>query len=439
MIDTFLLVGLPYLALVVAVVGTVLRLRQRGFSVSARSSQFLEAPRLLWGSAPWHIGIGLVLLGHLFAALFPTVWLSLMSVRGVLLAVEVVGAAAALLSLVGLVVLFGRRIGNSRVQAVTELMDLLVLLLLIVQVALGLGTALLHPYGAAWGAGIGSAYLWGLLTLRPDPALVADLPLVLKLHLVFAWILIALLPFTRLIHLLALPVGYLWRAPQRVVWNTARRFAANRPAAVRAETRREFIKGAVGLGGAGALLAIGVSEKALNFFKGPRPDPEVEAHLLATKLTRLKQTAEERELEMERRTSAAILVARYSELSAQKGKYFIAYDMAPGLAFLGADGLPRVLSAKCTHLGCTVGSDVDAQGRVLCPCHVSYFDVESGRPNDGAPAKDPLPQLAWSVVDAAGNVILSRQPGRPVAGTAAPEALAGASLYITRPAGGAPA
>jgi nitrate reductase gamma subunit len=52
MIDTFLLVGLPYLALVVAVVGAVLRLRQRGYSVSARSSQFLEAPRLLWGSAP---------------------------------------------------------------------------------------------------------------------------------------------------------------------------------------------------------------------------------------------------------------------------------------------------------------------------------------------------------------------------------------------------
>jgi Rieske Fe-S protein len=367
------------------------------------------------------------------------VWLSLLSVPGLLLAVEVLGAAAALLSLVGLVVLFARRLGNPRVQAVTELMDLVVLLLLIVQVALGLGTALQHPYGAAWGAGIGSAYLWGLLTLRPDPNLVTDLPLVLKLHLVFAWVLIALLPFTRLIHLLALPVGYLWRAPQRVVWNTTRRFAANRPAAVQAETRREFIKGAVGLGGAGALLALGVSEKALTFFKGPRPDPEAEAHLLATKLTRLKQTAEERELEMERRTSAAILVARFSDLSAQKGKYFIAYDMSPGLAFLGADGLPRVLSAKCTHLGCTVGSDVDAQGRVLCPCHVSYFDVESGRPNDGAPAKDPLPQLAWSVVDAAGNVVLSRQPGRPVAGSAAPEVLAGASLYITRPPGEAPA
>jgi nitrate reductase gamma subunit len=60
MIDLFLLIGLPYLAIVVAVVGTVWRLRWDPYSVTTRSSQFLEDKQLLWGSGPWHIGIGIV-------------------------------------------------------------------------------------------------------------------------------------------------------------------------------------------------------------------------------------------------------------------------------------------------------------------------------------------------------------------------------------------
>ncbi|MBM4131413.1 Rieske (2Fe-2S) protein, partial [bacterium] len=146
-------------------------------------------------------------------------------------------------------------------------------------------------------------------------------------------------------------------------------------------------------------------------------------------------TAEERELELERRTSRAILVASYAELSEAKGRYFIAYDMAPGLAFRGADGLPIVRSAKCTHLGCTVSSELDGQGRVLCPCHVSYFDIVSGRPNEGAPAKAPLPGLAWALIDAAGAVVASAAADGVVQGSREAARLAGCNLYITKPEG----
>jgi cytochrome b6-f complex iron-sulfur subunit len=34
----------------------------------------------------------------------------------------------------------------------------------------------------------------------------------------------------------------------------------------------------------------------------------------------------------------------------------------------------RVLSAKCTHLGCTINKAEN--GRLLCPCHGSEFDLE---------------------------------------------------------------
>jgi Rieske Fe-S protein len=304
---------------------------------------------------------------------------------------------------------------------------------LLAQIVVGLLSSIHFRYGSAWSTGTVVPYFWSLVTLRPDPSYVADFPALFKLHLTGAWLLVLLVPFTRLVHVLALPLPYLWRAPQLVLWNNSRRRREAAMAAIRFESRREFIKGAVGVAGAGGLMALGVSEKAVNYFKGPHLEPEAESQILGKKLQRLRQTAEERELELERQRNDMILVARYGELSESKGKYFIDYAMAPGLAFKGQDGLPLLISAKCTHLGCTVGSELDARGRVLCPCHVSYFDILTGQPNEGAPAKTPLPHLAWALVDPAGNVVASKLPGAPLAGTVDPALLPQCGLYITKP------
>jgi Rieske Fe-S protein len=341
--------------------------------------------------------------------------------------------ACSLLALAGLGALIYRRLTSARIQAVTTTADLLVVALLFAQVMLGMLSAIHFRYGAAWSTGTVVPYLWSLLTLQPDMAYVAGFPLLFKLHLTGAWLFLLLLPFTRLMHILAVPFQYLWRAPQRVIWNTTRRRKHAVKATIEADSRRAFIKGAAGVTGATGLLALGVSSKAVNFFKGAGHDPEAESELLEKKLQRLQRTAEERAYELERQRNAMILVARYAELDPLRGKYFIDYAMAPGLAFKGKDGVPIVLSAKCTHLGCTVSSTVDSNGRVMCPCHISYFDVVTGKPNEGAPAKAPLPQIAWALVDAAGKVIASRVPGQPVAGSLAPELIAQCALYITKP------
>jgi nitrate reductase gamma subunit len=433
MIDAFLYVGLPYIALVVAVIGCVWRARNHRYSMSARSSQFLEDRQLLFGSAPWHIGILLVLLGHLVAFLLPRVWSSILTVPGALLAIETIGIASSLLAIIGLSVLIYRRITSARIQAVTTTADLLLVVLLLLQTVLGLMSAIHFRHGAAWSTGTVVPYFWGLVTLSPDMTCVADFPMLFKLHIIGAWLLLLMLPFTRLMHVLAVPFAYLWRAPQLVVWNTARRRRQAVQATVAAESRRAFLKGAAGVAGASGLMALGVSEKTLNFFKGPRPDPEAEGELLQKKLERLQITAGERAYELERQRNDRILVARYSELTENKGKYFTDYLMRPGLAFKGKDGMPLVISAKCTHLGCTVGSDLDAQGRVLCPCHISYFDVITGKPNEGAPAKTPLPPIAWALLDSAGKVVMSRKAGQPIQGQCDPALLPQCGLYITKP------
>ena len=150
------------------------------------------------------------------------------------------------------------------------------------------------------------------------------------------------------------------------------------------------------------------------------------------KLARLKQAAHEKALELERSRQEYIRVARLGELTPDKGVYFIDYEMRPALAFRDASGLPLLISAKCTHLGCTVSNTCDAKGQILCPCHVSYFDIRTGEPNQGSPAKEPLPHLAWVLMDATGEIVASKAPGGKVHGDPPLDRLEGLDVYIAK-------
>lgn len=431
-LDLFLFAALPYLALALLVFGSIYRYKTRRFTYSALSSQFLEARALKWGTVPFHVGILVLLVGHLVPFLLPDLWRELTAGRSFLLAVETVGVAAALLTVVGLGVLFLRRITAPKIQGVTTVMDLVVVLLLLVQVVVGLGVALGHRWGAAWSVGTTTPYLWSLLKLQPDVSYVAGLPPLARLHLVGAWALFALVPFSRLVHLFSLPLGYLARPPQRVVWATRRRLEEAVEAARQRQTRRHLIKGLVGTGAAAALLSLGVLDKLFRFFQGPRMSLEEETEHLGKKLRRLEQTAAERKLELERMNNPYIRVARLGDLSAERGTYFIDYQMRPALAFRSDDGLPVLISAKCTHLGCTVASELDDRGRLLCPCHISYFDLETGEPNPGSPAEDPLPHLGWVLRDEGGAIVAARSPAGDTLGLPVGEGLEEYEVWIAR-------
>ncbi|MBA4078516.1 MAG: hypothetical protein C0508_26035, partial [Cyanobacteria bacterium PR.023] len=140
----------------------------------------------------------------------------------------------------------------------------------------------------------------------------------------------------------------------------------------------------------------------------------------------------QRKLELERQAANCILVAPLADLNSVTGKYFIDYKMQPAIAFKGKDGLPLFISAKCTHLGCTVSNKVDDQGKILCPCHVSYFDIETGQPNADAPAKEPLPHLGWVIMDERGKVLASRNAKGETTGAITALTEANARVYIAK-------
>ncbi len=432
MFDQFLFVGLPYVAILFFVVGSVVRYKIRAFSYSSLSTQFLEDRWLAWASMPWHIGIIVILSGHILAFSVPGLWSALVSVPAFLFGVEALGVLAAILSLLGLGILLIRRFVDARLQAVTSSLDVLVLLILIFQVLTGLAVALHHRWGAAWAPGALGPYIHGIFLLQPDASFVKEMPHFVKLHIVLAWTLIMVFPFTRLVHAFSLPVHYFFRSPQKVVWNTSRsqgRFEQN----IQTDNeRRLFLKASFSLGGAALLLSFGTLDKFFRYFLKQDLTNSEESHILSKKFQRLKQSAEERELELERMNKDSIFIAKLSELSNTRGKYFIDYQMRPALAFRDEGGLPILISAKCTHLGCTVGQDLDGQGRVLCPCHISYFDIKTGQPTPGSPAKSPLPHLGWALKDEQGNSLMVQGPEGKREGVIDPSQMEKSLLFIVK-------
>ncbi len=217
-LDPLLFAVLPYVALFTFFLMTIQRYRAATFTYSSLSSQFLENRRHFWAMVPFHYGILLVLSGHLLGLLIPNTILAWNSHPLRLYVLEITGLALGLLALVGLVSLVIRRLGTSNVRVVTSPADWVLYALLLLQVGTGISLALFYPWGSSWYASSAAPYLWSIVKLQPELGFVSAAPAAVKLHIAGAFLLIALFPFTRLVHILVVPNPYLWRRPQVVRW-----------------------------------------------------------------------------------------------------------------------------------------------------------------------------------------------------------------------------
>lgn len=225
MIDLILFGIFPYVAVVLAVSVGLYRYFVDRFSWSSHSSQFLESRALFWGSVPWHYAILVILLAHFLAFLFPQGWGVLLGRPLRLYLLEVSGMALGLTTVVALLLLMLRRAGNPRLSGVTTVVDWVVLIALLVQVATGVYIAFTLRWGSVWYLHTASPWLWSLVKFDPQVQYLAALPAVVKLHTVNAFFLVAILPFSRLVHLISVPLSYLGRPYQVVVWYRQRRSA----------------------------------------------------------------------------------------------------------------------------------------------------------------------------------------------------------------------
>jgi nitrate reductase gamma subunit len=193
------------------------------YSWSSQSSQFLESRLLFWGSIPWHYAILIILLAHFLAFLVPSGWAVLLGRPLRLYMLEVTGLALGISTLIAVALLIFRRITNVRVAAVTTVIDWLVLATLFLQIATGVYIAFTLRWGSVWYLHTATPWLWSLIKLDPQIHYLAALPFVVKLHAFNAFLILALFPFSRLVHVISVPLTYLARPYQVVIWYRQRR------------------------------------------------------------------------------------------------------------------------------------------------------------------------------------------------------------------------
>jgi nitrate reductase gamma subunit len=214
---------LPYVSLVVFFLVTIRRYRMASFSYSSLSSQFLENQQHFWASVPFHYGILSVLAGHILAFLFPQVILGWNAAPLRLILLEVSGLAVAVLTLVGLLNIIIRRWRFPKARRVTTAGDWFIYGGLLVQVVTGIAISVRHGWGSSWFATSLTPWLWTLVKLNPDVSYIAPMPWLVKAHIINAFLIILVFPFTRLVHILVVPNPYLWRKTQVVIWNWDRK------------------------------------------------------------------------------------------------------------------------------------------------------------------------------------------------------------------------
>lgn len=223
MLNTLMFAAFPYICLAIFLIGSIYRYLKRGFQVSSLSSEFLERKKLFWGSQPFHWGLLVLFFGHLIAFLFPSTVIAWNGEPVRLLILEFSSFAFGLAALSGLLLLIRRRLGNDRILIVSNKMDMLVYTVLITQIVTGLGVAFFVRWGSSWFAAVLTPYLRSIFALNPDIAAVSAMPWLVQLHIISAFFIIAIIPFTRFVHFLVAPIDYLWRGYQLVIWNWNRK------------------------------------------------------------------------------------------------------------------------------------------------------------------------------------------------------------------------
>ncbi len=216
--DILMFAALPYVATFTLLLVSIQRYRSQSFTFSSLSTQLLENKRHFWAMVPFHYGILAVFAGHLLAFLMPRAILSWNSAPMRLYLLEVTGLACAVLTLVGLIAMIVRRFSNSKLRVVTTPADVVLYVLLVFQVLTGIAIAVLHPWGSSWFAASLTPYLRSLFTFGPDISYIVGMPMLVKLHIINAFLVVGFFPFTRLVHILVIPHPYLWRKPQVVRW-----------------------------------------------------------------------------------------------------------------------------------------------------------------------------------------------------------------------------
>ena len=193
----------PYICLTVFLLGSLIRFDRDQYTWKSDSSQLLKAGQLRWGSNLFHIGILFLFFGHTVGMLTPHfVYEPFMTAGAKQLLAMVSGGIFGVLGFIGITLLLHRRLFEPRIRATSKTSDIVLLLLLWLQFALGLATI---PLSAQHLDGSMMLKLaeWAqrIVTFRGGAAeLLTEAGWVFKAHMFLGMSIFLIFPFTRLVH-----------------------------------------------------------------------------------------------------------------------------------------------------------------------------------------------------------------------------------------------
>ena len=224
----FLIFGImPYAVLAVALIGTIARYERDPFTWKTSSSQLLRRKQLMWGSVLFHVGIIVLFFGHLIG-LFTPVWI--LDALGVPYGIKqwiavILGGIAGLSVFVGATMLLHRRLFDARIRVNSSFADIGILVILWLQIVIGLGTIIVtldHMDGA--GMVLFMTWSQSVMTLQLNAWMeVINVHWLYKAHIVLGMVIVALFPFTRLVHMLSVPIRYVTLRPGYQIVRSRRR------------------------------------------------------------------------------------------------------------------------------------------------------------------------------------------------------------------------
>lgn len=202
-LDNFLFGLYPYICLTVFFLGSWIRFDRDQYTWKSDSSQLLKAGQLRLGSNLFHVGVLFLFFGHFFGMLTPHfVYEHFISAGAKQWMAMVSGGIAGLMGFVGVSVLLHRRLFEPRIRLNSKTSDIVLLLLLWLQLALGLATI---PLSAQHLDGSMMLKLaeWAqrIVTFRTGaPQLLAEAGWIFKMHMFLGMSIFLIFPFTRLVH-----------------------------------------------------------------------------------------------------------------------------------------------------------------------------------------------------------------------------------------------
>jgi len=193
----------PYICLTVFLLGSLIRFDRDQYTWKSDSSQMLRAGSLRWGSNLFHVGVLFLFAGHTFGMLTPHFLYEPFIAAGAKQLVAMVsGGVFGVLGFIGVTLLLHRRLTDERIRATSKFGDILLLVLLWVQFALGLATIPLSAHHLD-GSMMMKLAEWAqrIVTFRSGGVeLLADASWVFKAHMVLGMSIFLVFPFTRLVH-----------------------------------------------------------------------------------------------------------------------------------------------------------------------------------------------------------------------------------------------